>query len=466
MPHPAGGNRPLYFLADVPHLLKNFRGAFSKHHFYLPERIVKEENLPTNYATVNHVKMLVDYQKNHVLKLAPFLSEADVMPTHFTKMDVGSALRLFSHDVAAALTFLVEKKEYPKELLTTAWLIRRVRNWFDLMSSRCRKTALSRAKPEIYEKAIESLKYFREMVREMKIGEQGRWTPSQTGIVLSTTAVLSLQEYLLDSGFQFILTSRFSQDKLENLFSQIRRRRATPTAYEFKNALKIVTIAQFLHRPRGCNYQEDDGSYIADFLSANPSAKQTTENRELDEDFILDLMDTANLTEVKTLEADILYNLCGYVIHSVQLRSKIKCKKCLAVLLSKDKEFDDNGFSDLVKLRDYTGSSLTYCSRLIFEKIFMPMEELFLKLDTVHDMITKKNVQEKLVSHFMNVLEDVLPACCLLKKRLITRYIVLRLKITAKEYTTMKREEAKQKKNGGERGSRSMTMKKTVEELK
>merc|ERR1719411_341638 len=97
----------------------------------------------------------------------------------------------------------------------------------------------------------------------VKIGEQGRWQPTQTGIILSTTAILELQERLLSEGLPFILTSRFSQDKLENLFSQIRRRRATPTPFEFRNALKIVTIAQFLYKPKGGSYEEDDGVYIA-----------------------------------------------------------------------------------------------------------------------------------------------------------------------------------------------------------
>jgi len=45
-----------------------------------------------------------------------------------------------------------------------------------------------------------------------------------------------------------------------------KKKNATPTALEFKNSLRVLTIAQYL---KGCDsgsYELDEGSFIADFL--------------------------------------------------------------------------------------------------------------------------------------------------------------------------------------------------------
>ena len=48
------------------------------------------------------------------------------------------------------------------------------------------------------------------------------WKPVQTGVKLSSASMTCLVQELLSSpDIQFILTARFTQDALENLFSQI-----------------------------------------------------------------------------------------------------------------------------------------------------------------------------------------------------------------------------------------------------
>lgn len=86
---------------------------------------------------------LFEFQKEMKLKIAPKLREKDVSPKHFDTMNVGSALRLISFEVAAALRILVDKYGQDEQLLVTAWLIEKMRKWFDLMTSRHPKLALS-----------------------------------------------------------------------------------------------------------------------------------------------------------------------------------------------------------------------------------------------------------------------------------------------------------------------------------
>ena len=274
--------------------------------------------------------------------------------------------------------------------------------------------------------------------------------------------MLHLVKYLLDKGFDYVLTARFNQDKLENLFSQIRTRSKTPTPYEFKNALKIVTISQFLHQNKKGSYESDDATYIADFFSINPQAKKEMEVIEYDEDFILALMES-DLSLVKTPVKEILYNLVGYLLNSIQKTNQVKCKECLSVLIASESE--KNPLQSFVDLRDFTGHSLKRCSEDIFNSFFFPMEQMFAKLEQKNkNFVAEENIRDQLISHAKLQLPDPFHTCMSkTRDKLITRFITLRLKIDGKEYAKEKQTEYANKRKGMKSGSRSATMKKSVE---
>ena len=66
----------------------------------------------------------------------------------------------------------------------------------------------------------------------------------------AATGILQLAEELIEDGMGFLMTARLTQDCLENLFSTIRLKTATPCVIEFRNSLKIVTVAKFLKSPK------------------------------------------------------------------------------------------------------------------------------------------------------------------------------------------------------------------------
>ena len=59
------------------------------------------------------------------------------------------------------------------------------------------------------------------MISTCAIGGKPDWKPVQTGVILSSASILGLAEDLLQPT-NFLLTSRFTQDCLENLFSCVR----------------------------------------------------------------------------------------------------------------------------------------------------------------------------------------------------------------------------------------------------
>ena len=94
-------------------------------------------------------------------------------------------------------------------------------HWFDLMSSRHAGITLNKNNIQKYDEEIAFLKQIVDVFFNISIGD-GKWKPGQTGVILSTLAIISLSDELLARDLDFLLTARLTQDCLENLFSTIR----------------------------------------------------------------------------------------------------------------------------------------------------------------------------------------------------------------------------------------------------
>ena len=315
--HPQAPGEWLHFLADVPHIFKNVKSAFvSGQTFTLSTDIVAEHQLKSDVASVEPLRDLATFQEDLQLKLAPRLNMATLTPTHFDKMKVSNATRVLSHEVSCGLTYLVTKEGRDESYLTTAWLIKVLDRWFNLMSSRHPVMALSKMQPDKYEEAVNFLRAVIRIFDSVKIGAKGDWKPVQTGLILSTTSVLNIADELLTAGHTFLLTSRLTQDCLENLFSVVRLRKPVPTPLELKYALKMISCAQFLKPTRSGSYQQDDGEFLANFLDqpVRVPAEPCIGNIELSQD--------PNVYCLPQAERDSLYHFVGYCVRSVQINEK------------------------------------------------------------------------------------------------------------------------------------------------
>lgn len=425
VPHPATPDRQLHFMPDVPHLVKNLKSALVRGQvFSIPQDIVKKENLPTNEASVVPIKDLLTFQEGMALKIAPHLSAAAIEPSHFEKMKVGPALNVFSKATSAGLKYMVQQENRPLTYMTTAWLLEQVDHWFDLMSSRHPITALSRIKMEEYKKAITFLQDFVHLFRGMKIGEKGGWKPVQTGVIMATTTILAIQEEMLNQGHRCVLTSRFTQDCLENTFSCVRSKNPVPTPVEFHHALRIISVGQFLTTIRSGSYQEDDNTFLADFLD-------TVEQNVTPSVRVEQLM-TVNRTapDLTKTEKCILFHLAGYIIHKVIKFASI-CGKCkIAIEHNDDSPATEN--STLVDLKEFKAGALCRPSQEAYDYIHK-IEELF-RTRTGSSFMEFPDAVGVLEQE-AQALSSRLPSCCEVKEKIIKRFIRLRLRIEAKKNT-------------------------------
>ena len=208
----------------------------------IPEDIQEKFHLQSGQVVSAHTNEVVTHQQNLKFKLAPKLTEEVLIPSHLKQMKVMTSTNVISHTVNSALKFLSDELKQPA-YLTTAWFIDQVERWFYLMTSRYPSCALSKMNLTVYNDAIQFLKEFMDLFGRMKVGSTKVWKPSQTGVLISTQSVVQLHAKLLENKkYEFVLTSRFSQDCLENLFCTLRSKQIILNAMQVKNHLKLICV--------------------------------------------------------------------------------------------------------------------------------------------------------------------------------------------------------------------------------
>lgn len=181
-------------------------------------------------------------------------------------MKVNKAKHVFSNDVSSSLELLADENSKP-EFITTAWFIKIMHKWFSLMTSRYYKLALDTKNENLYKENISFLNEIIDIFMKLKVGIGNKFNPVQRETIISTKSAIELTEYLITHrNFQFVFTSRFTQDCIENLFSQIRQKNVVPNPLQFTNNLKLISISMFLKHVNNSNYDNDDQEYLPGFL--------------------------------------------------------------------------------------------------------------------------------------------------------------------------------------------------------
>lgn len=101
---------------------------------------------------------------------------------------------MFSFKVSSTIETLVKLHHLPKEALVTAWFIKSVRTWFDIIELNASAKLL-----EIAE--------FNKIISELHFTQT--WKPIQTGIKLTTLSFIALVKELLSENLSFILSCTF-----------------------------------------------------------------------------------------------------------------------------------------------------------------------------------------------------------------------------------------------------------------
>ncbi|KAK3922238.1 Transposable element P transposase [Frankliniella fusca] len=420
IPNPVKPDAKLWCVPDPVHIFKAMKECLCKNKTVtLPQFLVDLYSLPSASVNVEHIEWLECFQRGDDLQLVPGLTLKDLNTSHFSKMKVRSSVKVLNPRTASALQYLVMKGIVPENFETTAWFIKLINRWFQLMSSRSLYCALGLKNKEVYCEAIEHLKLVITVFETSII--PGGWKPVQSHIVFATKAILEIQHHLLiEKNYQFLQTAAFSTDCVENINSSIRIQCPNPTPLEFKNRLKQLAIAQFQMKISTSSYDYDDAGDFVDLLLSPPGDTQEISFE------ITDLSDFTWSTSVSSPshKDDVLYRVCGYTVFSLKKRKILSCDNCVEQLRHNGEVPHPNElFTILTDIRP--GAQFRVCDSLfqMFRLIEFNLMSWASKLRKVQDsglLIT--SVIQPGVSHIS------LPTCHSVREKLVKHFTIMRFK--------------------------------------
>lgn len=468
--HPSSTDRSLYFIADPPHLLKNLWNCLLVHEVTLNPQTVHKYSLPTSVVKgFVYVSQLMDAQNSRELRLAYKLKLSHTMPTQYEKMRVCYAAQFFSRSTAAAIQTCVNLDILPVEALTTAWFLNFVNDWFDAINSRHKAAALFHGKETA---GTEVLTEMLEVIRGLSFDGKQTWKPIQAGIQLSTTVALQLSEQMMSChNLQYFLTGRLSQDPVENLFSQARGQGVMhPSCSVFRQALRLITVAQYLHVNKESSYEEDGCTYLVDYLKHSANKRDVDEeslfsellytSAELDSvtecntqfdhhsegpvesdsievveevhtDFVpqeshtceLPLRSTENsynFVPLQPLEGNALYDIMGWTLHKVF--QKVDCVVCRSAFTAE--QASDECFGQYTAARSH--GALVHPSKEVLTAAKLAEQIFTTAKPTIHQVEVDKHITNQV----MDVLDSCdfkFPSCHGVLNSIFKKYIRLRI---------------------------------------
>lgn len=89
---------------------------------------------------------------------------------------------------------------------------------------------------------------------------------------MSSISIIEISELLFFNGFDFIHCHRFTQDAIENIFSQIRRKAGqTPNPIQCLRALKMILMSQYISDVKRSNYFNDSDDFLLNYFKEVPA---------------------------------------------------------------------------------------------------------------------------------------------------------------------------------------------------
>ena len=244
-------DRYIYFVSDPPHLLKTARNCFSNSFSHRRTRNLWKNNKYISWMHV--VDLYQDYCEGAVFRLCPILTRNHIDLTAFSAMKVNLAAQVFSQTVESALSYA-----YRDAVEETAKFILIMNKWFDLMSTKNLNETRQKRNPELEPFSdvndirldwLENdfLAYFDEWERSVNaLPHLSKKEKSQMLLskqTFTTRAIVECICFMLYHGAQFVLTSHFNQDPLEQHFGHCRHKGGSsenPTVFEACHILNQI----------------------------------------------------------------------------------------------------------------------------------------------------------------------------------------------------------------------------------
>ena len=255
-------NRQIYFISDVPHLIKTLRNNLSNSFSHNKSRTLWINQKDISWMHI--VRLFEEHCELNLYNSCPKLTRNHVHLASFNYMKVKLAAQVLSDSVANAMADL-----YGPETEETVKFIKMFNKFFDCLNVRSpwegRNSRNQNLEPYsdtndnrldfLTGELIDYLKSWDEQVKN----RAGNFSKAQRatmllsyqtveGVRLSARSISACVKLLLNEGASYVLTHCFNQDPLEQHFGHYRHKcggNNNPSVYEVRNTLNNNTSCKF-----------------------------------------------------------------------------------------------------------------------------------------------------------------------------------------------------------------------------
>ncbi|KAH3859782.1 hypothetical protein DPMN_102605 [Dreissena polymorpha] len=265
----------IYFISDVPHLVKTLRNNLSNSYSHNKSRTLWRNGKDISWMHV--VRLFEEHCETSLYNACPRLTRKHVYLQSFNYMKVNLAAQVLSSSVANAMQDLCGP-----ETEETVLFLKTFDKFFDCLNVRSvwegrnsRNPNMNpyrdRDDPRLEFLTVEVITYLNDWEQQVN-NRRGPFTKTQRanmllsyqtleGIKLAIHAISSCVKFLLEEGADYVLTNRFNQDPLEQHFGHYRLKcgsNRNPSVYEVRNVLRTIRAvnSQAIGTKRG-NTQRD-----------------------------------------------------------------------------------------------------------------------------------------------------------------------------------------------------------------
>ncbi len=392
--------------------------------FYLPDWFVAKHNLVTNEVRLDVFLELIEFDKENEIKVALHLKDSMFDLGNFGKMNVGAAKKTLSKATKAAIVYMVEKENKPKEWLATAEFCGMIGHWADLVSCKHRGLAFSLQSRDQNLHNFQFLKEFIDFIGQVKMSpRQKALKPSQRGAILTSMSIMWLADNLLsevEHPVSFFRAGNTLSDPIESLHGQIRAFNKCPTAAQYSRYLKVISITQTLKTlpGKGTNASYEPTNFLTQFKNIR-KLEQEKQDMVIDSHYFID----ATYEEKDFTESAIIASIASYILRQT-IMSQSSCETCKKVLVADPRVEDEQEINCLIKLKEYKKGIFcrpTVVGNLLFqaaEALFMANRDYYRHRENI-----VPEISERICELLPDKVQD-LPTCHL--GVIVRRFIKLR----------------------------------------
>lgn len=355
-------NKKIFYIYDVPHLIKSTRNNFFKYTFKTPEGPTSKSYVEILYKT--------DKAKRFGLRLCPKLTDDHLNTSSFKKMKVKFATQIFSATVAAALNTYIEHGKFPPAATATVTFIENMDRLFDILNSSQLKTNKEYNKP--FAGADYQIQFLKEMYNlwdNLEILEGNKDVSKNIkfniGWKITINSILGLWDKFNSNKIKFLFTRRLNQDCLENFFGKVRQQGGNclnPTSVQFDRAFKKLFCLNYFQHSDGSNCIDDLDSLL---LASTP--QQTEVFAKIvkgSAPFINLAIETVDYVNLDIRERNSISYVCGYLLR--KCLDQHECDVCIEYTKNCEKRESDT----FTYFKAYQHTEIE-----IFGKLISPPEE-------------------------------------------------------------------------------------------